>query len=74
MGRGKISPMTIQAPGPHVEAKKKIKMAMNAIWALTAGMLFATDVPSGRVWVWLKPTATPMMPTRNWQTIIPNAP
>jgi hypothetical protein len=74
MGRGKISPMTIQAPGPQVEAKKEMKMAMNAIWALTAGMLFATDVPSGRGWVWLKPTVTPMMPTRNWQTIIPNAP
>ena len=33
--------MTIQAPGPQVEAKKEMKMAMNAIWALTAGMLFA---------------------------------
>lgn len=65
IGRGKISPMTIQAPGPQVEAKKEMKMAMNAIWALTAGMLSATDVPSGRGWVLLKPTVTPMMPTRN---------
>ena len=31
IGRGKISPMTIQAPGPQVEAKKKMKMAMKAI-------------------------------------------
>ncbi len=31
MGRGKISPMTIQAPGPQVEAKKKMKMAMKEI-------------------------------------------
>lgn len=46
MGRGKISPMSTHAPGPHVEAKKKMKMAMKAIWALTAGMLLATEVPS----------------------------
>jgi hypothetical protein len=31
IGRGKISPMTIQAPGPQVDAKKKMKMAMKAI-------------------------------------------
>ena len=30
MGRGKISPMRTQAPGPQVEAKKKMKMAMKA--------------------------------------------
>lgn len=42
IGSGKISPMTIQAPGPQVEAKKKMKMAMKAIWALTAAMLSAT--------------------------------
>ena len=24
MGRGKISPMTIQAPGPHEQAKKTV--------------------------------------------------
>jgi hypothetical protein len=41
-GRGKISPIRIQAPGPQVEAKKKMKMAMKAIWALTAAMLSAT--------------------------------
>jgi len=28
--RGKISPMRTQAPGPQVEAKKKMKMAMKA--------------------------------------------
>lgn len=38
--------MTIQAPGPQVEAKKKMKMAMNAIWALTAEMLFAIESPA----------------------------
>lgn len=41
MGRGKTSPMRIQAPGPQVEANQKMKMAMKAIWALTAGMLSA---------------------------------
>lgn len=41
MGRGKTSPIKIQAPGPQVEAKKKMKMAMKAIWALTAEMLLA---------------------------------
>lgn len=40
-GSGKISPMRIQAPGPQVEAKKKMKMAMKAICALTAEMLLA---------------------------------
>ena len=33
---GQDSPITTQALGPHVEAKK---IAMKAIWALTAGML-----------------------------------
>jgi len=47
IGIGKISPITIHAPGPHVEAKKKIKIEMKAICALTAGMLLATEVPSG---------------------------
>jgi len=37
------------APGPHVEAKKKMKMAMNAIWALTAEMLLAIDLPAALV-------------------------
>jgi hypothetical protein len=41
IGRGKISPMTIHAPGPQVLAKKKMKMAMKAIWALTAELLTA---------------------------------
>ena len=41
IGKGKISPMTIQAPGPQVEAKKKMKKQMKATCALTAGMLFA---------------------------------
>lgn len=41
IGSGKISPMTIHAPGPQVEAKKKMKIAMNAIWAFTAEMLLA---------------------------------
>jgi hypothetical protein len=31
MGRGKTSPIRTQAPGPQVEAKKKMKMAMKAI-------------------------------------------
>ena len=74
MGRGKISPMRIQAPGPQVEAKKKMKMAMKAIWALTAEMLLARLTPSAFRWVLLKPTETPMMATRNWQTSIPAAP
>jgi len=47
IGRGKISPMTIQAPGPQVLAKKKMKMAMKAIWALTAEMLTARVSPAG---------------------------
>lgn len=41
MGNGKISPMTIHAPGPQVDAKKKMKMAMKAICALTADTLLA---------------------------------
>jgi len=49
MGSGKTSPMTIHAPGPQVEAKKKMKMAMNAIWALTAEMLLAIDLPAALV-------------------------
>jgi len=61
MGRGKISPMTIQAPGPQVLAKKKMKMAMKAIWALTAEMLTARVSPSALTKVLLKPTVTPMM-------------
>ena len=49
IGSGKISPMTIHAPGPHVVAKKKMKMAMKAIWALTAETLLAIEVvPSAR--------------------------
>jgi len=80
MGSGKISPMTIHAPGPQVEAKKKIKMAMKEIWALTAEMLSASrtslvgSVLLGSGWVWLKPTVTPMMATRNWQINMPAAP
>ena len=31
MGRGKISPMRTQAPGPQVEAKKKMKIAMKLL-------------------------------------------
>ena len=66
-GKGKISPMTIQAPGPQVEAKKKMKKQMKATCALTAGMLFA--IATGGValfkWVLLNPTVTPMMPTMN---------
>ena len=29
MGKGKISPMRTQAPGPQVEAKNEMKMAIN---------------------------------------------
>jgi len=75
IGRGKISPIRTQAPGPQVEAKKKMKMAMNEIWAFTAGMLLATlVVPSAERWVLLNPTVTPMMATMNWQTSMPKAP
>jgi hypothetical protein len=74
MGRGKISPIMIQAPGPQVEAKKKMKMAMKAIWALTAGMLLAMETPASLRWVLLNPTVTPMMATRNWQINMPKAP
>lgn len=31
IGSGNISPMTIHAPGPQVEAKKKMKIAIKAI-------------------------------------------
>ena len=61
MGRGKISPMTTQAPGPQVEAKKKIYIQMKAISALTAAGSFPT---------WLTPTIA----TMNWQTTMPRAP
>lgn len=76
IGRGKISPITIQAPGPQVDAKKKMKMAMNAICALTAEMLSAKlrSGLAGSGCVWLKPTVTPMMATRNWHINMPRAP
>lgn len=67
IGRGKISPIMIHAPGPHVEAKKKMNIAMNAIWALTAGTLFATELPAASRWTLLKPTVTPMIATMNWK-------
>ena len=57
-----------------MEAKKKMKIAIKAIWALTAGMLFAMVVLLGPAWVLLKPMVTPMMATKNWQTSIPRAP
>jgi len=60
IGIGKISPITTQAPGPQVEAKKKMYMQMNAIWT------FTTVVLSGRI--------VPMMATINSQTSIPIAP
>src|SRR6478609_2780547 len=60
MGRGKISPMQTQAPGPQVEAKKKMYMQMNEIWALTA---------DGS-----EPLVTPMMAQMNSQMSIPRAP
>lgn len=41
IGKAKISPIIAHAPGPHVLAKKKMKIAMKAIWAFTAGTLFA---------------------------------
>jgi hypothetical protein len=49
---------------------------MKAIWALTAGMLSAMLEFGfeGSGWVWLKPTVTPMMATRNWQISMPRAP
>jgi hypothetical protein len=46
IGNGKISPMRIHAPGPQVEAKKKMKIAMKAICAFTAEMLLAIGVPA----------------------------
>ena len=56
-----------QAPGPQVEAKKKIKIAMKEICAFTAPVLFAREFfgSAGSGWVWLKPTVIPMMATRN---------
>jgi hypothetical protein len=66
--------MTIQAPGPQVLAKKKMKMAMKAIWALTAEMLTARVSPAAFSKVLLNPTVTPMMATRNWQISMPRAP
>lgn len=80
MGSGKISPMTIQAPGPQVEAKKKMKMAMKEICALTAEILLARESVfvgsdgSGMSWVRLNPTVTPTMATMNWQTVMARAP
>ena len=46
-----VSGLLTHAPGPHVDAKKKIKMAMKAIWALTAEMLLAIDLPEGSICV-----------------------
>lgn len=60
MGRGKISPMTTQALGPQVVAKKEMLKQMKAIMALTA--------------LGLEPAETPMIPTMNWATTMPMAP
>jgi hypothetical protein len=49
-------------------------MAMNVIWALTAGMLFAIVLPAASTWVLLNPMVTPMLATKNWQTSMPKAP
>ena len=51
--------MTTQAPGPHVLAKKKMKIHMKAIMAETAAGSEVT---------------VPVMATINWQMTIPNAP
>merc|ERR1711939_152099 len=47
---------------------------MKAIRALTAEMLSAIGSPLASGLVWLKPTVTPMMATRNWQINMPKAP
>jgi hypothetical protein len=60
MGRGKISPILTQAPGPQVDAKKKMYMQMREIWALTA---------DGS-----EPLVTPMMAQMNSQMSMPRAP
>lgn len=65
MGKGKISPIKTQAPGPQVEAKKKMKMAIKATWVLTAAMLLATVSPAALVVSLLKPTVTPTMAMMN---------
>lgn len=44
MGRGKTSPTTIQAHGPHVVANMKMLIQMNAIMADTADVLVSAPL------------------------------
>ena len=53
IGSGKISPITTQAQGPHVAAKKEMLKQMKAIIADTAAWLCLDSFPA----------VTPMMPT-----------
>jgi hypothetical protein len=64
MVRGKISPMTTQAAGPQVAAKKEIFKQINAIMALTAEVLCLSVFPA----------VAPMIPTINYIMIMPIAP
>lgn len=52
IGRGKVSPMTTHAVGPHVEAKNAIERQMKAIIADVAEVLLLS-------------TALPIIATRN---------
>lgn len=61
MGRGNVSPMTTQAAGPQVEAKKKMDRQMNAIMAEVAETLEAG-------------AALPIIATMNWQINMPRPP
>lgn len=58
--RGKISPVTTQAQGPHEQAKKKMYTQTKAMRTL-----FET---------WDEGSAVPTLATINWQTDMPIAP
>lgn len=60
MGRGNISPTTIQALGPHVMANAEMFRQMKAIMAEVAALL----------WLLVLPAVTPMMPTMYCETTI----
>ena len=74
IGSGKISPIRTHAPGPQVEAKKKMYIAIKATCELTAETLLAMVAPAASRCVLLNPTVIPTIATMNWQMSMPNAP
>jgi hypothetical protein len=67
---GKISLVTTHASGPHVDAKKKIKMQINAMAAFCAAKLSTMMLPAAS-WSLVR---VPSMATMKCDTHMPTAP